>query len=133
MEAFLLDWGVSDDGHRMNIQQPDTSAQNAYRDVGIGLVNTSGTSSVGPLVVTQDFARPGQRDRPRSWASPTTTPTAPGPIPPGEGSATSRSPPSTSRPARSALPRPGLPAATSSRWPRAQYQLIASHNNQVIN
>jgi hypothetical protein len=56
MEAFLLDWGVSDDGHRMNIQQPDVSAQNAYRDVGIGLVSTSGTSSVGPLVVTQDFA-----------------------------------------------------------------------------
>jgi hypothetical protein len=56
MEAFLLDWGVSDDGHRMNIQQPNTSAQNAYRDVGIGLVNTGGSSSVGPLVVTQDFS-----------------------------------------------------------------------------
>ncbi len=27
MEAFLLDWGVSDDGHRINIQQPDTSAR----------------------------------------------------------------------------------------------------------
>ncbi len=55
MEAFLLDWGVSDDGHRMNIQQMGVSAQNSYRDVGIGLVNSSGTS-VGPLVVTQDFA-----------------------------------------------------------------------------
>ena len=49
MEAFLLDWGVSDDGHRMNIQQPNVSSQNAYRDVGIGLVSTSGTSSVGPV------------------------------------------------------------------------------------
>jgi uncharacterized protein YkwD len=55
MEAFLLDWGVSDDGHRMNIQQMGVSAQNAYRDVGVGIVNTSGTSSVGPMVVTQDF------------------------------------------------------------------------------
>ena len=55
MEAFLLDWGVSDDGHRMNIQQPGVSAQNAYRDVGIGIVNTGATSSVGPMVVTQDF------------------------------------------------------------------------------
>jgi uncharacterized protein YkwD len=55
MEAFLLDWGVSDDGHRMNIQQPGTSAQNAYRDVGIALVNTSAGSSVGPIVATQDF------------------------------------------------------------------------------
>ncbi len=55
MEAFLLDWGVSDDGHRMNIQQMGVSADDAYRDVGIGIVNTSGTSSVGPMVVTQDF------------------------------------------------------------------------------
>jgi uncharacterized protein YkwD len=55
MEAFLLDWGVSDDGHRMNIQQMGVSADGAYRDVGIGIVSTSGTSSVGPLVVTQDF------------------------------------------------------------------------------
>ncbi len=57
MEAFLLDWGVSDDGHRMNIQQMGVSADNAYRDVGIGIVNTpvTGPSSVGPMVVTQDF------------------------------------------------------------------------------
>ncbi len=55
MEAFLLDWGVSDDGHRMNIQQPNVSPQNAYRDAGIGLVNTGAGSTVGPLVVTQDF------------------------------------------------------------------------------
>jgi uncharacterized protein YkwD len=56
MEAFLLDWGVPDDGHRMNIQQMGVSADDAYRDVGIGIVSTTGTSSsVGPLVVTQDF------------------------------------------------------------------------------
>ena len=35
--------------------QPGAAAQNAYRDVGIGLVNTNGTNSAGPLVVTQDF------------------------------------------------------------------------------
>jgi uncharacterized protein YkwD len=56
MEAFLLDWGVSDDGHRANIQQMGVSAEGAYRDVGIGLVNTPTNSSVGPVVVTQDFA-----------------------------------------------------------------------------
>ena len=57
MEAFLLDWGVPDDGHRANIQQMGVSAQDTYRDVGIGLVNTTNAnSSVGPLVVTQDFA-----------------------------------------------------------------------------
>ena len=58
MEAFLLDWGVADDGHRANIQQMGVSAQDAYRDAGIGLVKatTNANSSVGPLVVTQDFA-----------------------------------------------------------------------------
>src|SRR5262249_5023692 len=55
MEAFLLDWGVSDAGHRANILQPNVSAQGAYRDVGIGLVNSNGPNGVGPLVVTQDF------------------------------------------------------------------------------
>jgi uncharacterized protein YkwD len=55
MEAFLLDWGVPDDGHRDNIQQPGVSAQNAYRDAGVGLVNANPGSTVGPLVVTQDF------------------------------------------------------------------------------
>jgi uncharacterized protein YkwD len=56
MQAFLIDWGVPSDGHRITIQQPNTSAQNAYRDVGIGIVQTPANSSVGPEVVTQDFA-----------------------------------------------------------------------------
>jgi hypothetical protein len=57
MQAFLIDWGVPSDGHRINIQQPGVSAQNASRDVGIGIVQTnpSSPSSVGPLIVTQDF------------------------------------------------------------------------------
>jgi uncharacterized protein YkwD len=56
MEAFLIDWGVPSDGHRITIQQPGVSPQNAYRDVGIGIVQTPSNSSVGPEVVTQDFA-----------------------------------------------------------------------------
>lgn len=55
MEAFLIDWGVSDAGHRTNIMQPGTAPQDAYKDVGIGIVNSSGTNAVGPMVVTQDF------------------------------------------------------------------------------
>jgi uncharacterized protein YkwD len=55
MEAFLIDWGNPSDGHRDNIQQPGVSAQNAYRDIGIGEVNTGGTT-FGPQVYTQDFA-----------------------------------------------------------------------------
>ncbi len=62
MEAFLIDWGVPSDGHRNNLLQPGVSAQDAYRDVGIGLAQTSGGSSVGPLVVTQDFgAQPNEQ------------------------------------------------------------------------
>jgi uncharacterized protein YkwD len=55
MEAFLIDWGVSGNGHRNNLLQPGVSAQNAFQSVGIGLVNTNNNSSYGPLVVTQDF------------------------------------------------------------------------------
>src|SRR5271165_222028 len=35
MEAFLIDWGVPSDGHRINIQQPGVSAQNAFTDAGV--------------------------------------------------------------------------------------------------
>ena len=56
MQAFLMDWGVPSDGHRINIQQPGVSAQNAYTSVGIGLVQTpSSNPSFGPMVITQDF------------------------------------------------------------------------------
>lgn len=55
MEAFLIDWGNPSDGHRDNIQQPGVSAQNAYKDVGIGEVST-GNTNFGPEVFTQDFA-----------------------------------------------------------------------------
>lgn len=55
MQAFLIDWGVSDAGHRRNLLQPNVSTQNAYKDVGIGISTTPSGSKVGPLVVTQDF------------------------------------------------------------------------------
>lgn len=54
MQAFLLDWGVADKGHRRNLLQPNVSADNAFRDVGIGIVKTN-NSNFGPVVVTQDF------------------------------------------------------------------------------
>ena len=34
MQAFLMDWGVPSDGHRINIQQPGVPAQNAFTSVG---------------------------------------------------------------------------------------------------
>src|SRR5271163_1926802 len=56
MQAFLMDWGVPSDGHRINIQQPGVSPQNAYTNVGIGIVQTSSSNpSFGPMVTTQDF------------------------------------------------------------------------------
>ena len=54
MKAFLIDWGVADSGHRRNILQPGTAANQAYRDVGISILNST-NSKVGPLVITQDF------------------------------------------------------------------------------
>jgi len=58
MQAFLYDWGVADSGHRRNLLQPGVSAQDSFRDVGIGIVNTGGkltTGQIGPVIVTQDF------------------------------------------------------------------------------
>src|SRR5271157_2651733 len=61
MQAFLIDWGVSDQGHRRNILQPDVSSSNAYQSVGIGIATTT-NSKVGPLVITQDFgSQPNQQ------------------------------------------------------------------------
>ncbi len=54
MQSFLFDWGVADHGHYNNLLQPGVSAQKAYKDVGVGLVNNSG-NGVGPLVITTDF------------------------------------------------------------------------------
>jgi uncharacterized protein YkwD len=58
MQAFLIDWGVPSDGHRINIQQPGVAQQNAFTDAGIGIVSTNPSNpAFGPLVITQDFAR----------------------------------------------------------------------------
>jgi uncharacterized protein YkwD len=57
MKAFLIDWGVSSKGHRGNLLQPDTSDDQTYAEVGIGIVATKPGSSVGPFVMTQDFGR----------------------------------------------------------------------------
>jgi uncharacterized protein YkwD len=63
MQAFLFDWGVPSDGHRINIQQPGATAQNSFRDVGIGIVQTNPNNpSIGPMVITQDFgSRPNSQ------------------------------------------------------------------------
>src|SRR6185312_6829254 len=55
MEAFLIDWGVSDLGHRRNLLQPDATPDQYYGEVGIGIVPTN-KPNFGPLVITQDFA-----------------------------------------------------------------------------
>ena len=56
MEAFLIDWGVASKGHRNNLLQPTATADQFYREVGIGIVNTN-KPGFGPKVITQDFAR----------------------------------------------------------------------------
>jgi uncharacterized protein YkwD len=58
MKAFLIDWGVSGDGHRGNLLQMNTPDDKTYSEVGIGIVATNPGSQVGPFVMTQDFGRP---------------------------------------------------------------------------
>ena len=57
MEAFLIDWGVSNAGHRANIQQPNASPDQYFTEAGIGIVDTNG-GPLGPEVITVDFGRP---------------------------------------------------------------------------
>ncbi|MBV8558870.1 MAG: hypothetical protein JO116_25295 [Planctomycetaceae bacterium] len=57
MEAFMLDWGVSSDGHFNNLMQPGVSPDQANREVGIGIVQT-GKTGAGAIVMTQDFDSP---------------------------------------------------------------------------
>ncbi len=57
MQAFLIDWGVKDGGHRRNILQPDaTDDQDGSDVVGIGITE-SARFGFGPKVVTQNIAR----------------------------------------------------------------------------
>ena len=56
MQAFMIDWGNSDPGHRKSIQQPDSNNDNSFAEIGIGLTR-GGKNGTGPLVVTQNFGR----------------------------------------------------------------------------
>jgi len=64
MQAFLMDWGVADKGHRRNIQQSNVGKDQAFNEVGVGIVSTS-NKNLGPLVVTQNFARSSKNPTPK--------------------------------------------------------------------
>ncbi len=53
VRAFLIDWGVSDLGHRINMLQPDPSAQ-SFNEVGVGIADGS-NNGLSNDVVTMDF------------------------------------------------------------------------------
>jgi len=55
--GFVVDWGVPSLGHRRNIMNFSVTDP-VYTEVGVGIISeTSGTTAVGPLVVTEDFGR----------------------------------------------------------------------------
>jgi uncharacterized protein YkwD len=57
MEAFLIDWGVPDAGHRRNVLDSDVADDQASSaEVGIGTARST-TLGASKLVMTQDFAR----------------------------------------------------------------------------
>lgn len=64
MQAFLMDWGVADKGHRRNILQNDVSNSQSFNEVGVGIVATN-NNNLGPLVVTQNMARSSANPAPR--------------------------------------------------------------------
>ena len=48
LQAFLVDWGVTDAGHRRNIQQNDASDDTSYAEVGIGIAGGKGLGGGSP-------------------------------------------------------------------------------------
>ena len=55
IRSFLIDWGVPDLGHRVNMLQPNAQAA-SFNEVGVGFTKTS-NNGLGPEVVTMDFGR----------------------------------------------------------------------------
>ena len=55
VRSFLIDWGVADLGHRVNLLQTNDSAK-SFNEVGVGFTRTS-NKGLGPEVVTMDFGR----------------------------------------------------------------------------
>ncbi len=113
MQAFLIDWGVSDQGHRRNLLQPNVSSSNAFQSVGIGIATTT-NSKVGPMVITQDFgSQPNQQAQLVGVAYYDNQHTGMYEI--GEGQGGCRSTPRTSPRGRPRRPKPGALAVTRSR------------------
>ena len=61
MQAFLIDWGVSDSGHRRNLLQANVPTSGAFKDTGIGIASTGGNSKVGPTGDHPGLRQPAQR------------------------------------------------------------------------
>ena len=131
MQAFLLDWGVSDQGHRRNLLQPNVSSSNAFRDVGIGIVNTSNLQ-VRPDRDHAGFRQPSQLAGPTRGRRLFRQPARPSSMPRAKGRGTSRSTPRTSPPAPRPRPRPGIRAVMQLSLAPGQYQVIASLGGKVI-
>jgi uncharacterized protein YkwD len=53
IQAFVIDWGVADKGHRRNILEPDNDGDDSFKEIGIG-VTQSKRIGMGK-VVTQNF------------------------------------------------------------------------------
>lgn len=54
IQAFVIDWGVADKGHRRNLLEPDNGGDDSFKDIGIGLVASKRTGM--GKVMTQNLA-----------------------------------------------------------------------------
>jgi hypothetical protein len=132
MQAFMIDWGVPSDGHRINIQQPGVAPQNAYRDVGIGIVQTNpNNASFGPMVITEDFAsRPNSQAQLVGVAYDDTSDT--GFYQPGEGQGGVQIDAVNLQTGQVLSTQTWSSGGYELSLPAGQYQVIASQNDTVI-
>jgi hypothetical protein len=132
MEAFLIDWGVPSDGHRINIQQPGVAPQNAFTDAGVGIVQTSPSNpAFGPMVITQDFAR-SSTSQPQLVGVAYYDSSATGFYQPGEGQSGVQIDAVNLQTGQVLSTQTWASGGYELALPAGQYRIIASQNDQVF-
>ena len=132
MEAFLIDWGVPSDGHRINIQQPGVAPQDAFTDAGVGIVQTNPDNpNFGPMVITEDFARSSNSQTQLVGVAYNDT-SATGFYQPGEGQGGVQIDAVNLQTGQVTSTQTWASGGYELALPAGQYRIIASVNNQVF-
>jgi uncharacterized protein YkwD len=60
IQAFVIDWGVSDKGHRRNLLEPENGGDDSFKEIGIGLVSSK-KAGMGKVMTQNLGVRPNTK------------------------------------------------------------------------